>query len=192
MKNTYRVENGVVYIDCKYKDEKIIVLVDETLLPELQIYKGTININNQKRKNQDYKLAYLRWYFGKRAVILKLHHAIIGKPERGMVVDHINCNPLDNRKENLRIISFKENTRNLPKNAQMMKGKHSTGHLNVYWTSIHGVMKYQVRVTRDGKFINLGNYTDLDEAIKVRNNFLDNGVVPPKKRIARPKTKQKE
>lgn len=180
MKNNYRIENGTVYIECTAQGKKVDVLVDEDMLPELLDYKGTVNINTQKRKNGNYQGAYLRWYFGKRQVLLKLHHAIVGKQEKGMVVDHVNHNPLDNRRCNLQIISFKENTRNLKREGQTVHGKHSTGYLNVYLTNVHGVMKYQVRVTRDGRFINLGNFTDINEAIKVRDNFLDNGIVPPK------------
>lgn len=41
-----------------------------------------------------------------------LHHAIIGRPLNGMVVDHINHNSLDNRIQNLRIVTIKENCQN--------------------------------------------------------------------------------
>ena len=33
-----------------------------------------------------------------KMVYLKMHHAILGKPPRGFVVDHINGNRLDNRR----------------------------------------------------------------------------------------------
>lgn len=49
---------------------------------------------------------------GKRKVTTSMHHFIFGKPPQGMVVDHINRNPLDNRKENLRFTTAFVNARN--------------------------------------------------------------------------------
>lgn len=42
---------------------------------------------------------------------LRLHRLITNAP-KGMVVDHINGNKLDNRKSNLRVVMQVENTRN--------------------------------------------------------------------------------
>lgn len=41
-----------------------------------------------------------------------IHRDIIGCPPSGMVVDHVNRNPLDNRRENLRFVSFADNAAN--------------------------------------------------------------------------------
>ena len=40
---------------------------------------------------------------GGKMVYLKMHHAILGKPLQGYVVDHINGDRLDNRRCNLRL-----------------------------------------------------------------------------------------
>jgi hypothetical protein len=42
----------------------------------------------------------------------KMHHAIIGKPPIGLMIDHINGNGLDNRKSNLRVVTNRENCQN--------------------------------------------------------------------------------
>lgn len=43
---------------------------------------------------------------------MRMHRLIIGAPD-GMIVDHINHNRLDNRRQNLRIVTPSENMRNL-------------------------------------------------------------------------------
>jgi hypothetical protein len=58
-----------------------------------------------------------RWYLslqGYAAARGLLMHRVIMNPAKGMVVDHINGDKLDNRRENLRICSYGENLRNTP------------------------------------------------------------------------------
>jgi hypothetical protein len=64
------------------------------------------------------------WYLNKSgypfsytAIYHTLHRFLLGRQEKGMVIDHINRNKLDNRKNNLRIISAKENSYNRTKNS---------------------------------------------------------------------------
>lgn len=41
-----------------------------------------------------------------------MHHLIIGKPNKGYETDHINADPLDNRKSNLRVVTRSQNEHN--------------------------------------------------------------------------------
>jgi hypothetical protein len=41
-----------------------------------------------------------------------MHHAIMGVPEKGLMIDHINGNGLDNRRCNLRVVTNRENCLN--------------------------------------------------------------------------------
>jgi hypothetical protein len=43
---------------------------------------------------------------------IMLHHAIMGIPEEGLMIDHINGNGLDNRRCNLRVVTNRENCQN--------------------------------------------------------------------------------
>lgn len=78
------------------------------------------------------------------------------------VVDHINRNPLDNRLENLRCVSFGDNVRN----SKVLKNSIS---------GVKGVRyrygRYQARITINGKTISLGHFDTLEEAKKVREDF---------------------
>ena len=46
---------------------------------------------------------------------ISIHQMILGKPTRGMVIDHINHNILDNRRENLRFATRSQNSQNRTK-----------------------------------------------------------------------------
>lgn len=47
-----------------------------------------------------------------RTVAILMHHTILGKPEKGLVVDHRNGNTLDNRRCNLRFVGRLGNSQN--------------------------------------------------------------------------------
>lgn len=80
---------------------------------------------------------------------------------RGMVIDHINHNGLDNRKCNLRICTNQENICNceIPKN-------NKSGCKGVYWAK--DKQKWTVQVTINNKTKYIGSYENLEDAIKAR------------------------
>jgi hypothetical protein len=53
--------------------------------------------------------------FGEKYQNIPMHRLIMN-PRPGQVIDHINGNPLDNRRENLRIVNQKENCKNRRQN----------------------------------------------------------------------------
>ena len=62
------------------------------------------------------------------SVYIALHHLVMGKPTNGKEIDHINRNPSDNRRENLRVVTHLENMQNLSKNKT-----NTSGVSNVYY-----------------------------------------------------------
>ena len=85
---------------------------------------------------------------------------LIMQPESGMCVDHIDGNPLNNCKSNLRICTIQQNCFN------RKVGKATA-------TGIVGVQKknkseYNAYITFNKKRINLGDFKNLDEAVKAR------------------------
>ena len=83
-----------------------------------------------------------------------LHHMIMGVPLfADEVIDHIDRNPLNNKRSNLRITTYRQNI------------------LNSDRFDIHGVSfdtttnKYRVRIS-------FGLYETIEEAIKIRDNIL--------------------
>ena len=82
-----------------------------------------------------------------------MHREILNSP-RGSQVDHINGNGLDNRRQNLRICSFKQNHLNSrPKNGGRFKGVFITPAGN--WTA---------KIGFNGRLIHLGTFNKIEIA----------------------------
>lgn len=98
---------------------------------------------------------------GKTKRIL-LHREIMNFPE-GFVVDHKNCNPLDNRRANLRLATPSQNLHNRLK----MKRKTSSRFMGVYFSKPR--QRWIARTEYQGKSLWLGTFTDEIEAAKARD-----------------------
>lgn len=93
-------------------------------------------------------------------------HSLIMNPPKGFVVDHINHDPLDNRRDNLRICTTKQNRHNSREASNSVSGykgisRHSTENDRyVYW---------RVRFMVNGQNKSFGVFKNLQEAIRVYN-----------------------
>lgn len=133
------------------------VLVDEVDLPKVCQYKkwfiakrGNVFANHYERLGVS--------CYRRRAV--SLHRLIMGFPQ-GADVDHINGDPLDNRRANLRICSHKENSRNTK-----LSKNNSSGVNGVRWNS--DKRKWVARIKHNYKTIFLGYFDDLESAASCR------------------------
>lgn len=83
-----------------------IALVDDSDFEEINKYKWHVIIG----ANTQYASTWL-WVNGKE-VVLRMHWLLMGKPTRGMVIDHIDKNGLNNQRGNLRLCTNQQNSCN--------------------------------------------------------------------------------
>lgn len=139
-------------------------------MKEIQLSKGKIAIVDD---NCAIEILERNWHYhnrgyagtnviknGKRGIIL-MHRVIMDAP-KGVEVDHVNGNKLDNRKENLRLCTHAQNMQNkkiYKSNIQGFKGL----------TFIKGTGNIRARINKNGKEINLGMFATAEEAAKAYN-----------------------
>ena len=78
-----------------------------------------------------------------------------------MVVDHINLNPLDNRKMNLRICTKQQNEMNRP-----LRNNNTSGITGV--SLYKQTNKWRAYIEYNQKYIHLGLFDTKEDAIKAR------------------------
>ena len=100
-------------------------------------------------------------HFGK---IVRPHRLILKLSDSKIMVDHINGNPLDNRKENLRICTNKQNSRNIGKRKDK---QYTSKYKGVFWNK--NSKKFAVKIQTDEKRLFLGYFIDEKKAAQVYN-----------------------
>lgn len=89
------------------------------------------------------------------------HDFVMNNKDRKLQIDHKNINPLDNTKNNLRIVTRSQNmmNRNILKN-------NTSGYKGISLNKATG--RWIARIGINGKRISLGTYDDIKDAIKIR------------------------
>lgn len=145
--NNYTVKGDIAIITIISKFGEHNVLIDRTSLDIVRAYKWRLC----PRRDKTGKFYVVRSGATNRRSIY-LHRFIIGeKSIEGLEVDHINGNPLDNRRRNLRIATRKQNSCNVTIN----RSNNKTGYKGVSkWRG-----KYQAYIFLNGrnKFICYSN-----------------------------------
>ena len=91
----------------------------------------------------------------------KFLHRLLLKAPSNKLVDHINRNPLDNRRANLRLCTASENNVNMK-----LRKDNKSGFRGVSWHS--SAKKWASEIKYEGVKMFIGTYHDLDEAIGAR------------------------
>ena len=90
-------------------------------------------------------------------------HRFIMEPKDGYIVDHIDGNGLNNKKNNLRLVKINQNNMN-----KGIAKNNTSGHTGVTWDKQR--KKWRVRIQKNKKSINLGTFDSYEEAVEVRKN----------------------
>lgn len=164
-KNKYEIIGDITKIFLVRKGVIRECVVDtDDFLSKIKIIPGTLNLHVDSKKN-DIEYAYINKFDPDKGKQIRcMLHRLIMEPPQGMVVDHINHDGLDNRKENLRVVTHQQNMQN-----QLINKNNKSGFKNVSWCETN--QKWVARVKVDGKYCYLGNYNDAESANEVATKF---------------------
>jgi hypothetical protein len=139
----------------KVKDYEVIFDSEEDFFLVTQFEKKIPDIMNPRTRkiwvdDSTSKPYAMISYKGKN---LRLHHIILGYPLDKMMIDHFNGNSLDNRRENLRVVSRSMNQYNRKAGGNRGISKQKNGKFTVVFRK------------------SLGTFESLDEAENVLNEY---------------------
>lgn len=156
MKNDYEIHGDVTAIILNSrKYGRMKTLISTTKLEIADSYPNTWFVTYQPEVKGFYVVGTLQRNKKKHTILL--HRLITNCPDH-LQVDHINHNTLDNRDENLRIVTDGQNKQN--KNGAYCNSK--SGIRGVSWSKREGKWKAQIRV--NFKDIHLGYFDDVEQA----------------------------
>ena len=112
-----------------------------------------------KMKQNGYiKIVFMGERYRAHRIVWEMHN---GEIPDGMQIDHINNVRDDNRIENLRVVSNKDNSKN-----RSINSNNKSGVMGVSWDSSRG--KWSAEIKPDGQKVFLGRFNSIEEASKVR------------------------
>ena len=143
-------EYGICYFN-EYKDDYFIF--------DKEDYNNIKNIYWNKT-NKGYIRGYYKQQNSNKRKAIFLHKYLFNDFDNKFVIDHINRNKSDNRRENLRICNQQENVFNssIPKN-------NTSGFIGVYKVSNS---TWEASIMIDRETIKLGRYKNIEDAIVAR------------------------
>lgn len=125
--------------------------------------------------DEDYKkVMEYRWKYSNRGYAAKnyvengknktllMHRLIMGDPV--LFVDHIDGDPLNNRKSNLRLATNRQNCLN-----QKLGSQNTSGYKGISWHKRNAKWAAVVRVNEEGKRVHLGYFDNKHDAARMYN-----------------------
>lgn len=149
----------------------------QTKYKDIYVYEDgrvySTSLKSKKHKNKPHFLSHWNDQNGRLCVQFtidnKIHKVLlhrllyetyIGEIPKGMTIDHIDRNFLNNKLDNLRLASITENNRNTS-----IRKDNTTGYKGVYFNKKKNI--YQVFIGTKNNRIYLGSYKDALSASKV-------------------------
>jgi hypothetical protein len=121
------------------------------------------------------KFSIFNWYFCKGYAVRKssgkaiyLHREImkVGDYDKKFVIDHKNCNSLDNRKENLRVATHRQNQQN-----KTTEKRSKTGVKGVTLSKLCKNKPFRASIRINGFLKTIGYFSDIVTAGKEYDRF---------------------
>jgi hypothetical protein len=163
MRNSFVIEGDTIKIQIVRKNgETFEVLVsiedlDKVDIPDISwcLYDG--------RKNRGGLYAYYRVPLSKPQINKTMHRLLAGAKSEDLV-DHVNGNTLDNRRQNLRIATTLENNHNRTR----VNGNNTSGFPGVAWHSQQNKWRAYIMIDHHQK--HLGCFETKEEAAEAARN----------------------
>lgn len=128
-----------------------VALVDDEDFEWLNSFKWHVHKDNYKEKYNHGYYAVRKMRKNGKEYMQFMHRLIFNINDSGIMIDHVNGNKLDNRRENLRIATKSENGQNRRKQIN-----NKSGFMGVFWHK--GFNKYRAVIMFNGKTLYLGLY----------------------------------
>lgn len=138
----------------------IATIVDDDLFDWLSQWKWYAQEHAPGSRGRRFYVRRQANFEGRRTVFL-LHRVVAGAPE-GLLVDHVNGDTLDNRRANLRLATFRQNTVNAyrPPSATGFRGVRPPNPAN-------GTYRFRANIRHDNKTVTVGWADTAEEAARL-------------------------
>lgn len=155
MKNNYECRKETIAIFMKRKNGEVFeTIIDCEDFQKVDEFSGTwfwkdgyaFGFSGQKYKSTEFRKT---WYM----------HRVVNETPDGIYVDHINFNRLDNRKSNLRNVTYAENIRN-----RNTLSSNKSGYKGVKWNRRDNTWRVDIKVDGTVKFF--GSFDRYEDAVE--------------------------
>lgn len=147
--NDFKIDGDITYIYTTTKSNEVsgYFIIDTEDLDRVIVRKWRLWKN--------------RFFTGVQKPIAISHFILDVSSETGFDVDHINQNPADNRKANLRLVKHSENLKNLP-----VRSNNTSGFTGLHFNKKRN--KWEVEIKANYERVKLGRYELLEDACYAR------------------------